>query len=260
MNSCHWNIEPSGIAVITLDRSPANSLDPTVVSVLHSALDAIESSDTRAVIVESAGGPVFCAGADIRFVELCIDDGPEGHRRMMDFVSSLHVIHARIEALPMPTIAAIDGAATGGGFELALACDIRIAGATVRMGLPEVKIGLIPGGGGTQRLTRLAGRGTAASIILAGELLTGDEAFAHGLVQYVVGVESVRNSARNLALSFAGRSRAALASAKRCIAVAESPEGYSAELQYTADLLKEPETIYLIREFLAGRRSRRTRT
>jgi enoyl-CoA hydratase len=258
MNGCHWEIEPSGIAFITLDRSPANSLDPALVTVLHSALDAIELSDARALIVQSADGPVFCAGADLRFVEQCVDDGPQGHRRMLDFVRSVQILCSRIEALPVPTIAVLDGAATGGGFEIALACDIRIATATARVGLPEVTIGLIPGAGGTQRLTRLVGPGTAAAIILGAELLAGTEALARGLVQHVVDEDQVRQAAYDLALSLAGRSSAAMASAKRCIALAGRPEGYAAELECTAELLNEPTTISLIRDFLASRSLRST--
>ena len=260
MSGFRWDTEPSGIATITLDRTPANALDPAVVASFHTALDAVEASGTRAVIIQSAGGPVFCAGADIRFVERCLDDGPQGRQRMIDFVRSIQVVYARLETLSMPTIAAIDGAATGGGFELVLACDIRIAGASVRIGLPEVNVGLIPGAGGTQRLTRLVGPGTAADLVLGAGLLTGEEAFARGLVQRIVDRASVRTSARDLALSLAVKSPAALASAKRCIALAESPEGYAAEVQFTADLLEEPTTVDRIRTFLAGRNSRSVAT
>lgn len=258
MNGCHWAVDSSGIAVITLDRSPVNCLDPTLVTTLHLGLDAIELSAARVLIVQSAGGPVFCAGADLRFVEQCIDDGPDGHRRMLDFVRGVQFLCSRIEALPLPTIAVLDGAATGGGFELALSCDIRIATAAARVGLPEVAIGLIPGAGGTQRLTRLVGPGAAAAMILGARLLRGNEAHALGLVQQVADEQHVRQVAHELALSLAGRSPAAIASAKRCIALACSPAGYMAELECTAQLLNEPTTISMIRDFLAGRSLRST--
>jgi enoyl-CoA hydratase/carnithine racemase len=258
-NGCRWSVEPSGVAVITLDSPPVNALEPTIATGLRAALDSLELADVRALIVESAGR-VFCAGADLIFAERCIEGGADGHERMLAFNHSLQGLYSRIEALPMPTIAAIDGAAVGGGLELALACDIRIAGTAVRVGLPEVTLGLIPGAGGTQRLTRLVGPGTAAAIMLGGELLTGDEALARGLVQYAVDTEQVRSVARELAVSLAARSPAALESVKRCIALAGTEEGYAAELECTVRLLKEPATISSIRTFLSSRSARSTNT
>src|ERR1700753_1059453 len=159
-----------------------NALNKNTLAELHTALyDAFKSDHVGGIIITGAGEKAFVAGADIaEFAGYDPKQGEEmarkGHKNVFDF----------IENGPKPVIAAINGFALGGGLELALACHIRIASNNAKMGLPEVSLGLIPGYGGTQRLTALAGKGKAMEMIMTGEMITAAEAYQYGLVNYVL--------------------------------------------------------------------------
>ena len=171
-----------GVAWVTINRpEKLNALNRTVLDELKICLELIQKDDSvRAVILTGAGEKAFAAGADIK--ELSVLDavcGQKASRRgqsLFDFV----------ENLGKPVIAAIRGFALGGGCELAMACTLRIASEDARLGQPEVKIGIIPGYGGSQRLPRLVGKGRAMEMILTGESVTAEEAYRMGLVNRVV--------------------------------------------------------------------------
>jgi enoyl-CoA hydratase len=167
-------------ALITLNRQEAlNALSSAVLRELAQAFDEVAVSDARALIVTGAGAKAFCAGADIK--EL-VGRSLTEQRRDAAFGQA---VLARLDTLPMPSVAAINGYAFGGGLELALACTFRIAAPTAKMGLPEIKLGLIPGYGGTQRLPRAVGEARALEMIMCGRTVDAEEALRIGLVHRI---------------------------------------------------------------------------
>lgn len=168
-------------------------------------------ADLRVLVVTGSGEKAFVAGADI--AELASAGCEEGRQ-----ISSLgQSFMDLIEELPCPVIAAINGFALGGGLELALACDLRYAADSARLGLPEVTLGLIPGYGGTQRLSRLIGVARASEYIFTGDMVTADVALSHGLVQGVFPKESLLNSVLEIAQKVAMRAPLAVKAAKRSL-------------------------------------------
>jgi enoyl-CoA hydratase len=168
-------------ALLTLDRQEAlNALSASVLRELARAFDEVAGSDARALIVTGAGAKAFCAGADIK--ELT---GRSLSQQRRDAAFGQAVL-ARLDTLPMFSVAAINGYAFGGGLELALACTFRIAVTTAKMGLPEIKLGLIPGYGGTQRLPRVIGEARALELIMSARTIDAEEAQRIGLVHHVV--------------------------------------------------------------------------
>jgi len=164
------------LALVRLDRPEVlNALNFDLLRDLGAALDQVAGSDARALLITGTGERAFCAGADVK--EL-IGRSLEAARRGAAFGQA---IFAKLDTLPMPSIALINGYAFGGGLELALACTFRLAARTARLGLPEIKLGLIPGYGGTQRLPRLIGEARALEMILTGRAVTAEEALQIGL-------------------------------------------------------------------------------
>jgi enoyl-CoA hydratase/carnithine racemase len=177
-------VADAGIETIWLDNPPVNVLAPATLEAIEQGLRAV-AAGTRVVVLRGAGERAFSAGADIAAFS---DSG--GAARTIQRVADL------IEAAPVPVVAAIHGFCLGGGLELSLACDFRIARRDPQLGLPEVRLGLLPGGGGTQRAQRLLGRGRAAWLIMSGERISAEHAERWGLVEHVVddldaGVEQV---------------------------------------------------------------------
>ncbi len=173
-------------ALITLDRQEAlNALSSAVLRELAQAFEQVAAGDARALIVTGAGTKAFCAGADIK--EL-VGRSLTEQRRDAAFGQA---VLARLDTLPMPSIAAINGYAFGGGLELALACTFRIAAPTAKMGLPEIKLGLIPGYGGTQRLPRVVGEARALEMIMSARTVDAEEAERIGLVHRVIEGDAV---------------------------------------------------------------------
>jgi enoyl-CoA hydratase/carnithine racemase len=187
----------AGIVVLTLARPPVNALDPELMEEIAGAVAGLrEQDDCRALVIKGSER-IFSAGADLRAVrKLLADNGVDA---VSAFVARMQAVFADIEALPFPTLAAIRGAAAGGGLELALACDVRIAADDAKLGLPEIRHGLLPGAGGTQRMTRLAGRGVAARLMLTGDLVSGADAERLGLVESSVPSNTVDATALELA-------------------------------------------------------------
>ena len=243
-----------GVALVTLDRPPVNALDEAMLDGLVTAVSAVaDASEVGAVLVRGAGR-AFSAGADVAMISTYLEAEDRGEQ-LVAFGARLQHAYARIETLPVPVVAAIVGAATGGGLELALACDLRIAADNARLGLPEVHLGLLAAAGGTQRLTRIAGPAVASRLILTGELVSGAEAARLGFVHHAVPLESLEEEALALARRLAALPRGALAAAKHCIALAPSEQGYRAETEGTRGLLEDPATIERVDAFLGRRRS-----
>ena len=183
-----------GIAVLTVDRQEKlNSLDGQVVEEIGQALLDLESEGPRAIIVTGAGERAFIAGADIR--AMSVMEPLEAKR----FSEIGHAAMALLDRSPVPTIAAVNGYALGGGCEVALACDIRIAAENATFGFPEVSLGILPGMGGTQRLPRLIGPALAKELIFTGRRISAGEAREIGLVNRVVAEGEALNVARDLA-------------------------------------------------------------
>jgi enoyl-CoA hydratase len=202
-----------GVAILTLDRpGRLNAIGSDTVALLHHAVDAIEKDPAVRIVVVSGQGRAFSAGADI--TEL---DGLQTAHDFSGFVRSLTDSFGRLARLSQPTIAAVDGLALGGGFELALACDLRIAGAAARFGVPEVRLGLLPAAAGTQRLARLLPAAVAKQLLMTGETLSADEALRWGLVNQVVPAGAALATATELARSLAAGPPLALATAKRLV-------------------------------------------
>jgi enoyl-CoA hydratase len=171
-----------GVAFVTVNRPSAlNALDRKTISELGVAFQAVSDDDTvRAVILTGSGNRSFAAGADVR--ELANQSAAEGR----DFSIAGQEVFSFIEQIPKPVIAAVNGYALGGGCELALACTLRVASENAVFGQPEVKLGIIPGYGGSQRLPRLVGKGRASEMLLTGDPISAEEAYRIGLVNRVV--------------------------------------------------------------------------
>lgn len=175
-----WSAE-GGLAILTVDRPPLNPLSRRTKEELLISLEEIAAiPDVRCVILHGAGGRAFSVGADIKeFPEITEKRLARQHAILE------HTLYNRIDFFPIPTIAAIEGHCLGGGLELALACDLRVASQSSRLGMPEVKLGVFPGGGGTERLPRLVGESRARELIYTGEPIDAAEAWRIGLVNRV---------------------------------------------------------------------------
>jgi enoyl-CoA hydratase/carnithine racemase len=242
------------VAVLTLARAPVNAIDEAWLARLDEALDALAREPKIGVLLVRSSERAFSAGADLALMRSRFA-AAQGRAAMVAFVRELQRVYARLERLPQATIAEIGGAAMGGGLELALACDFRLAAEQARLGLPEARLGLLPGAGGTQRLARIAGEAVAKRLILRGEVIDGREAAALGIVHWAVPVAELEARARALAAELAAIPAATLAACKRCIgARLDGADGFEAEVEGTAQLLASGETQRRVREFLEKRR------
>lgn len=224
-------IEHKGrIQYIIINReSKLNALNKATLAELHTAItDAFNDAAIGGLIITGAGQKAFVAGADIsEFAALDAEAGRdlalEGHSKVFDV----------IENGTKPVIAAVNGFALGGGLELAMACHIRIASTNAKMGLPEVTLGLIPGYGGTQRLTRLVGKGKALEMIMTADMITADDAYQFGLVNHVTSQEELLAKAEELLNKMLLRAPLALASAIKAVNSASTPgvNGFEVEIE-----------------------------
>ncbi|XP_063083314.1 methylglutaconyl-CoA hydratase, mitochondrial isoform X1 [Cavia porcellus] len=191
--------ENRGILVLGINRAYAkNSLSKNLVKTLSKTVDALKSDKkVRTIIIRSEVPGIFCAGADLK------ERAKMHPSEVGPFVSKIRAVINDIANLPVPTIAAIDGLALGGGLELALACDIRVAASSAKMGLVETKLAIIPGGGGTQRLPRAIGMSLAKELIFSARVLDGQEAKAVGLVSHVLEQNPEGDAAYRKALDLA---------------------------------------------------------
>jgi enoyl-CoA hydratase len=200
----------SGVATITLNRPPVNAVSPELIDAFLATVDAVaEESDSRAIVLKGSGGR-FCAGADITVMG---DHSRATYRQMRRWIDA----EDALERLGKPVICAIEKFALGGGAEIALACDVRIMGKGALFGFPEAALGLFPGAGGTQRLTRLVGTSKAFWLMATGAKLTAEEALANGLVNEVVEDNAVVARATELAEQFASGPTRAIGLIKRLV-------------------------------------------
>jgi len=202
-----------GIATVTVNRPSAlNAMTLTTIRELQDAVQGLGASpQVRVVILTGAGGKAFVAGADIAGMR---DMEPAEAR---DMCLLAHRTFTAIEASPKPFIAAVNGYALGGGCELAMCCDIRIAAQSARFGQPEINLGIIPGFGGTQRLPRLIGKGRALEMILTGEMIDAQEAYRIGLVNRVVPADELMATVQGMAARMAAKGLPALRACKEAV-------------------------------------------
>ena len=201
----------SGVGTILLNRPPMNALSFQVQEeIRQAATEASQRDDVRAVVLY--GGPkVFAAGADIK------EMAQASYQDMVSRSNGLQASFTAVARIPKPTIAAITGYALGGGCELALCCDLRVAGENAKLGQPEIQLGIIPGAGGTQRLPRLVGPARAKELIFSGRFVSAEEALHIGLVDRVVPDDEVYSAAMDMAEKFARGPAYALRAAKEAI-------------------------------------------
>ena len=239
------------VVVVTLSRPPVNALDGELIGRLDAVLDGVTADPEVAVLHIRSNQKAFCAGADLALMQSCFAT-PEGPNAMVEVVRRMQRLFHRLETAAVVTLAEIGGAAMGGGLELALACDLRVAAGDATLGLPEVRLGLIPAAGGTQRLTRLCGQGTAKRLILGAELIDGAEALRLGIVQWVQPRQQLASWTSELVARIAGMPKAALAANKQCIHAEGDPtrDGFAEEIAATRCLYDHPETRVKVSEFL----------
>lgn len=209
------------IAYVTVNRPKAmNALNMDVLKELYDAFNKIDEDDNLRAVILTGEGRAFVAGADIAQMN---ELNAIGGRKMMRMG---HKVMNLIDQIEKPVIAAVNGFALGGGCELSMACDIRIASAKAKFGQPEVGLGIIPGFGGTQRLARLIGKGNAKYLIMTAEMINADEAYRLGLVQKVVEPEALIEEAEKVAKTIASKAPIAIATAKTAI-----NEGYDMDMK-----------------------------
>ncbi|MDP3467191.1 MAG: enoyl-CoA hydratase-related protein [Daejeonella sp.] len=242
------------ILYITINReNKLNALNKATLAELHDVITgSAHDEEVGGLIISGAGQKAFVAGADIsEFADFNADEGRElareGQIKVFDVIQN----HSK------PIIAAINGFALGGGLELALACHIRVAASGAKMGLPEVSLGLIPGYGGTQRLTELIGKGRAMEMILTGDMVNADDAYRTGLINHVYEPENLLNMAAELMKKILTRSPFAVSCAIRAInaASAEGINGYETEISEFSNCFGSDDFREGVSAFLAKRKA-----
>ncbi len=203
------------VATLTLNRPDRlNAWNTQMREEMRDAVrELVEDDDLRAIIVTGAGR-AFAAGEDVRGMEDLSEVGPKGFRRR---VRMIHNVFDEIEQMEVPVIAAINGAAAGGGLELALSCDFRFAAESARMGLPENNVGLIPGSGGISRLVKLVGPAKAKRLVMTGEIVPAETALSYGLIDEVLPDGALMDRAREFAALLASKAPLAIGTAKLVI-------------------------------------------
>jgi len=214
MSELRWltlDNEENEVRVLTMNRPPVNALGRELVLELTTTLASLRKDEAARCLILRSGGKQFCAGADLKERQtMSLDD-------VRAFVPRLAAVCDALAALPFPTLAALHGAVAGGGCEVALACDIRIAADSMMIGLRETALAIIPGAGGTQRLPRLIGPARAKQWIFTGRMHAADEAFTDGAVDLVVPADRLDDETREMAALIAANGPIAVRQAKRAI-------------------------------------------
>ena len=236
-------VESGQITTIRLENPPLNLVTVELTRSLDRALASIEADpDVRCVVLTGTGDRAFCAGSDVKEFESL--QGRVGEGKLL----LEKAVYRRIARLPVPTIAAIQADALGGGLELALCCDLRVADERAKLGLPEVRLGVMPGSGGTQRLPRIVGIAKAKELILMGEIISASDALEIGLVNRVAAAGRALDEAMKMAGTIAERGPLAVREAKQALDLAgDMPldEGLARELDAS-------ERIFASRDMLEG--------
>jgi enoyl-CoA hydratase/carnithine racemase len=240
------------IAIITLDHPPVNAFNGQTVKDLDAAVDmALGDQNVKVIIITGAGQMAFVAGADINEINEI-----EGPAHAEGLLRAGHAVFNKIEQARKPVVAAINGVCLGGGLEMAMACHLRVAGDRVRLGQPEINLGIIPGWGGTQRLSRIVGPSKAAEMILTGDPITAQEAYRLGLVNRVVPMGDVVKEATGLARKIAGKSAITIAAALEAIERGRHlpcPEAMDVEIQEWKNLVGTEDMKEGVQAFLQKR-------
>jgi enoyl-CoA hydratase len=239
-----------GIRRVIINRpDKLNVLDLGVIEGLEKAVRTLSAEKScRVVIISGSGGRAFCAGADIKYLLQLANSGSTGR-----FADRIHRLYSAIESMKKPVIAAIDGYCLGGGCELALACDIRIATPDSKFGQPEVKIGIVPGGGGTVRLPEVVGPAAAKELILTGRTIDAKEALRIGLISRVVKKGMLDQEATSVAREIMGNSYNAVVQAKTAIKHA-GKASYEAEKKAFVSCFNNKDSAEGMRAFLGHRK------
>jgi enoyl-CoA hydratase / 3-hydroxyacyl-CoA dehydrogenase len=235
------------VALAWLDHPPANALSPETVAALRRAWDEVSGSAVRALVIASANPRLFCAGADIKAFTAM--DEASGRA----YVAGTHELLRAFERSSIVTLAAVNGLALGGGCELAMACDLRIAATSARFGQPEIKLGIIPGFGGTQRLARLVGPAKALELNLLGDPVRAEEAQTLGLANRVVADDELLPTTLALAETLAAQAPLAVARIKRVSGQRDLDEGIAAEQTAFAEVFASADAREGIAAFLEKR-------
>ncbi|WP_209122995.1 enoyl-CoA hydratase [Alkalihalobacillus sp. BA299] len=243
----------AGIGIVTIDNPPLNVLSQQVVAELSDVFSTIEQDqEVVTVILTGAGNKAFMAGADIKEFPQTI-----GKPNMKENVMKSHQVLNQIDFLPKPTIAVLNGLTFGGGCELALTCDLRIAEEHSQLGLPEIKLGIFPGGGGTQRLPRLIGEAKAKELMFIGDPITAKEAENIGLVNKVVPSGSGMEEALTIAKKISGYSLQALSRIKKAVDEGtnmEFNEAIDREAELFAEVFQTEDVREGVQAFIEKRR------
>ena len=242
------------LCIVTVEREEAlNAMNPTV---LHELYDNISSSindkNIGAIIITGSGDKAFIAGADIKFMEKLDKKGGKEFGELGQKVTNL------IEESPKPVIAAINGFALGGGCEIALACHLRFASKNAKFGQPEVKLGLIPGWGGTQRLPKIVGKGNAIELIIGGHIIDSNEALRIGLVNKVFDQDKLLDEAISFAKIITANGPFAVSQSLKCINDSSNyslAEGLKKEVEQFSDLFESQETNEGLKAFVEKRKA-----
>jgi len=241
-----------GVTTITLSRPPANALGEPIIAGLAAAFDQAEADNSAVIVITSAVSGFFAAGADLTLFDNLDQAG------FLDYLDRLRAQIERAHTGPWVSIAAVDGHALGGGLELAMACTMRVASAGAKLGVPEVKLGLLPGAAGTQRLPRLVGRGDAIDLLLTGRSVGGSEALQMGLIDRLAGEGvSAVEAAGVLAASLAHGPREAYQAILDCVDAAAQSDlgtGMQFERDQVARLFESPDGREGVQAFLEKRR------
>jgi enoyl-CoA hydratase len=238
-----------GVAVLTLNNPPMNLVTLALTARLAETLQGLSADDgVRVLVLTGAGDRAFCAGSDVKEFPALADDVVSKKLRRENAAFSL------VDDFPRPTIAALNGLAYGGGLELAACCDLIVAGEDVQLALPEIKLGVLPGSGGTVRVTRKIGEGRAKELMFLGEPIDARTALAWGLVNRVVRRGQALAEARELASTLAERPSRALALCKQAIDLAfdtTEDEALRRTLGFSAEVFRTADCAEGVRAFLA---------
>lgn len=244
-------VDAHGVAELRLDRAPCNEIGTVMLRDLERALEALDLQRTRALLVTSALPQGFCAGADLRELLRAIEEGG-GVAQLTEFLDRIHGVMNRLDTLPIPTVGAIHGVCFGGGFELALTCDVLVADVTARFCFPELRLGLIPGFGGIPRLKREVGNALIRDLLFTGRSVNAKKAASVGLVSQVVARGRAAEIARATAQRAAQFDGAVLSRTKSFVKELPLAE-LEREKAHFKQMFTHPRVLEALRRFASSR-------